>query len=421
MANAPRGRVRVLHVLEAVSSGCATHLCDLVASIRDVDHVVAVPTGQAGGRADEVAIAALREAGAEVTLIDMRRTPTHPDNLVALFRLVKLIRFVKPDVIHGHSSVGGALARVAAVAAPKTPTVWTPNGVLTSRGVLTIERALARITTATIAVSRSEAELICRNGLDKSDELLVIPNGIDLDHVPDPRPMRDTLRVPADAPLVGTVLRLAAQKAPLDFIDACQRISEIRPDTHFVLVGDGPLQDEVDARLTAWDHGGRFHRVPYLPDVSGLLGSCDVFMLLSRYEGGPYAPLEAMRAGVPVVLTNVVGNRDVVEDGVTGHLVAPGDAAAAADAVIHLLDSAEDRSLMAKAAYMRLYRLFDREIMGDAHSELYHRLAGVARAQATDSFPLSVDVPEQAGLVELPDEVRHEPRPELADSEGAHR
>ncbi|HVY08708.1 MAG TPA: glycosyltransferase [Mycobacteriales bacterium] len=390
--SAPRARLRVMHVLEAIFGGTATHLCDLVTVTRDVDHIVVVPSQRFGQRTDELAVQMLREAGAEVHVIDMRRTPTHPDNLFAFFRLVKLMHKTRPDVVHGHSSVGGALARAAALMVPRTPTVWTPNGLLTSSPVLTIERMLSRVTAATIAVSESEAELISRKGLDKCDEVLVIPNGIDLDHVPDPRPMRDILGIPEHAPVVGTVIRLVPQKAPLDFIDCCQKIHEARPDTHFVLVGDGPLQDQVDARLATWEHGGHFHQVPYLPDVSGLLEICDLFVMLSRYEGAPYAPLEAMRAGVPVILTDVVGSRDVVEDGATGILVQPGDSTAAANAAVRLLDSAEDRGLMSKAAYLRLYRVFDRELQGEAHSELYHRLAGVERVRTEEPFPSSVDV-----------------------------
>ena len=419
MSSARDGRIRVLHVLEAVSSGCATHLCDLVSVTRDVDHIVVVPSERVGGRTDGVAVATLREAGADVQFVDMRRSPTHLDNLRAYFRLKRLIRKTRPNIVHGHSSIGGALGRAAAPR--KLPTVWTPNGLLTTRAVLAIERRLARNTAATVAVSESEAKLMARKGLDKAGEVLVIPNGIDLDHTPDPRPMREMLGIPADAPVVGTVIRLVEQKAPLDFIDCCQKIHAARPDAHFVMVGDGPLQVEVDARLASWDHGGSFHQIPYLPDVSGVLEACDLFVMLSRYEGAPYAPLEAMRAGVPVILTNVVGSRDVIEDGASGHLVPAGDTEAAANAALHLLDSAEDRSMMAKAAYLRLYRLFDREIMGDAHSELYHRLAGVARGRVEEPFPASVDAPSRDELRELPTRSAPAPRAEVTDTQRARR
>lgn len=379
LASRDGSRVRVLHVLEAIFGGTALHLADIVQVVRDVDHIVVVPSQRHGGRTDQEAIESLRRSGADVHIIEMRRTPTHPDNLFAYFRLRKLMRKTRPDVVHGHSSIGGALARAAASAVPKTPTVWTPNGVLISRPVLAVERRLARRTTATVAVSPSEKSLIQQTGLDKSAEVVVIPNGINIDPVGEPLDVRALLDIPAGAPVIGTISRLVPQKSPLDFIACCQAIHEIRPDAHFVLIGDGPLQDEVDARLRTWDHRGHFHQIAGLSDAARALSSFDVFVLLSSYEGAPYAPLEAMRAGVPVVLTDVVGSRDVVEDGVSGYLVPIGDATAAAKAVLGLIDSPQHRSAMSRESYLRLYRLFDREQMGTSLSELYHRLAGVAR------------------------------------------
>ena len=167
------------------------------------------------------------------------------------------------------------------------------------------------------------------------------------------------------------------QKAPVDFVACCQQIHAARPDAHFIIVGDGPLKASMDAHLAQWEHRDHFHHVPYLPDAALAMGAFDVFMLLSRYEGAPYAPLEAMRAGVPVVLSDVVGNRDTVEDGITGHLVPPGDIQSAAAAAVGLLNSPADRAAMTKAAYKALYSTFDRELMGASLSRLYHRLAGI--------------------------------------------
>lgn len=399
MTTAASGRLRVMHVLEAIFGGTATHLCDLVSVTRDVDHIVVVPSQRFGHRTDELAVAMLREAGAEVHVIDMRRTPTHVDNLIAFFKLARLIRKSRPDVVHGHSSIGGALGRAAALVRPGTPTVWTPNGVLMSRPVLMIERLLARITSTTIAVSPSEEELIHSARLDKAAEVVTIANGIDLETAPEQIDLRAYLGIPDGVPVVGCVSRLVPQKAPLDFVACCRAIHAARPDTHFILVGDGELQSDVEAAVADWEHGGNFHHVPYMPGASRAIGSFDVFVMLSRYEGAPYAPLEAMRAGVPVVLTDVVGSRDAVEPGATGFLVAPGDVEAAARATVQLIDSPEDRSTMAKAGYLRLYGLFDREIMGASLSDLYHRLTGVDHDEverlAGGAAALDAPLPEQ--------------------------
>ncbi|HVY09122.1 MAG TPA: glycosyltransferase [Mycobacteriales bacterium] len=387
-----RDRVRVLHVLEAIFGGTARHLCDLVTVTRDIDHTVVIPSERFGSRTDTNAIARLEQAGAQVHVMDMRRAPQHPDNFVALTRLGRLIRQTRPDIVHGHSSIGGALARAAALAAPGTPAVWTPNGLLLSRPIVATEKLLARVTATTIAVSASEAEVMHAHKLGK--EIVVIPNGIDLEGTPEPLPLRETLGIPAGAPVVGTVARLVPQKAPVDFVLCCREIHEARPDTHFVIVGDGPLNESMQAALADWDHGGHFHHVPYLDDASLAMASFDVFVLLSRYEGAPYAPLEAMRFGVPVVLTDVVGNRDAVEDGITGYLVAPKDYSTAARRTLELLDSPADRAAMSKAAYKRLYSVFDRELMGEATSALYHRLAGREKVRVSPATSLEAEIRE---------------------------
>src|SRR5207253_2530716 len=104
----------------------------------------------------------------------------------------------------------------------------------------------------------------------------------------------------------------------------------------------GPRQRQLDREVGWTGLGSRFHQIAFLANVSASLGQLDVFVLASRFEGGPYAPLEAMRAGTPVVLSDVVGNRDVVEHRRSGLLVPPADAEALATAIAELLS---DRDL----------------------------------------------------------------------------
>src|SRR5690242_21839311 len=118
----------VLHVLEAIEHGTARHVIDVVGHARDVEHEVVVPPVRVGGLTDESAVGRMRAAGAVVHLLPMRRTPWAPRNAEALARLVALIRARRPEIVHGHSSIGGLLARVAATAT-RTPRCYTPNGV----------------------------------------------------------------------------------------------------------------------------------------------------------------------------------------------------------------------------------------------------------------------------------------------------
>jgi glycosyltransferase involved in cell wall biosynthesis len=191
---------------------------------------------------------------------------------------------------------------------------------------LRVERLLGRWTERLIAVSDSEADLAVRLRLIAPERVSVIPNGIELDSSQGVAvDLRDRLGLAKSTPLVGSVARLVPQKAPEVFVQACAVVARHLPDVEFVLIGAGPQQDLVDAEVERADLGERWHQIRVLPDAGRVLGQLSAFVLLSRFEGCPYTPLEAMRAGTPVVLSRVVGSRDIVEDRVSGLTVAPED------------------------------------------------------------------------------------------------
>ncbi len=366
----------VLQVLEALEGGTARHLVDLVRHAGGVRHEVVVPAERSAGVTDHDAVPAMAAAGATVHHLPMRRTPGEPANAVALVQLARLARRLQPDVVHAHSSLGGTLARVATW---RAPIVYTPHAMTTSRAYLAVERTLGRRAARVIAVSGSEGDLLCALGLVPPHRVVVIPNGIDLvPPAPDGRELRTLLGLPPATPLIGTVARLVPQKAPERFVAACGEVARRRPDVHFVLIGSGPLQGELDREVARLGLGPRFHQLPSLTDAAGVLGQLDVVTLLSRFEGGPYLPLEAMRAGTPVIVSDVTGNRDVVEDGVSGFVVGPGDAAATADRAVGLLERTGPRQAMVEAARRRLAERHDVRDMGRRTAELYRAVAGPA-------------------------------------------
>jgi glycosyltransferase involved in cell wall biosynthesis len=373
-------KVRVLHVLEALEGGTARHVVDLVRHTAGVDHHVAIPSRRPGRVTDEEAAGAIRDAGGEVHAVEMRRLPPHPRNAEASSALVRLRRRLQPALVHGHSSVGGALARLTTAAAP-TPVVYTPNGVAPSRAAIALERRLGRMTDQFVAVSESEGELVRRLALVPAHRIVVIPNGIELDVVPaTAASLRSLLGVPDGAPLVGSVARLVPQKAPEVFVRACALVGTRNVTAHFMLLGGGPLRSKVEDEIRRSGLGGRFHLVRAVPEASALLDQLDVFALASRFEGGPYAPLEAMRAGTPVVVTDVVGSRDTVVDRESGLLVPADDPVRLADAVIELLDDGALRERVVSRAHARLRERFDVRAMGRAHASLYEGLTAGRRS-----------------------------------------
>lgn len=370
----------VLHVLEAVGHGTGRHVVDLIRHCGEVRHHLVVPTlptsrGETGSATADLAAA----AGAHVHTVPMRRAPVHPDLLRAIVGVRALVRRLAPEVVHGHATVGGTVARLAA-AGTGVPTVYTPNGLHPSRPVRLAERALAPLTARLIAVSESEAALAAEIGCAPRGGTTVIPNGIDPDRVvPPPLDLRRALRVGEGARLVGFVGRLARQKAPEVLVEAAARLGGDRadPPVHLVLVGGGPDRDAVAAQVARLDARRWVHLLGHVRHAAGLLPQLDVLALPSRWEGGPYVPLEAFRAGTPVVVADVVGARDLVEDGRTGLVVPAGDPAALAAALQRLLADRRLAAECAEAAAAVLRARYDVRAMAARTALLYREIVGV--------------------------------------------
>lgn len=370
----PPPPVTVLHVVEALGAGVGRHVTDVVRYAEGVRHEVVAGSERSRWDTSDDPVARFEEAGAVVHRVEMRRTPHHPANALAVRAVQRLIARRRPAVVHGHSSIGGAVARIAAWRAP-VARVYTPHGVYPHRVAAATERVLGRRTDHLVAVSESERELVTTLGLVPPHRIRVVRNGIETTAPVTSRDLRAELGIPSGAPLVASVGRLERQKAPEEFVAAAAHLSRTMPDTHFLLVGAGPLADAVTDAVRADGVEERFHRLSHVADVGALMTQFDVFVLTSRYEGLPYVVLEAMRAGVPVVATDVVGTRDAVVHGVTGVLVPPDDAAAVADATRWMLTSPQTAASFGKAGAARVRERFDVTAMGAALGELYLRSA----------------------------------------------
>ena len=381
----------VLHVLEALEGGTARHVRDLVTHVEGVEHHVVVPPIRYGGVTDIAAVEVMSAAGAEVHRLDMRRAPASAANAAAVFALRRLLVRVAPDAVHGHSSVGGALARVAS-SSPLRPMgrgrvrprrIYTPNGIYPGAPAAAVERSLGPLTDCLVAVSESEARVVAARGIIPDDRVTVIPNGIDLSVIdlaatsgaPDADrvrgPLRERLDLDAHVPVVGFVGRLAAQKNPGLLVEAAALLRAEHPDLHTVIMGDGPLADELRAQVQQLSLTGVVHIIGHHHGAASVMSELDLLVLPSEYEGCPYAPLEAMRAGVPVVASDVVGNRDVVLHSRTGLLFPPGDARLLAAAISLVLGDDGLARRLTDAARERLAERFDVKAMARATAALY--------------------------------------------------
>jgi glycosyltransferase involved in cell wall biosynthesis len=214
------------------------------------------------------------------------------------------------------------------------------------------DRILAPLTHRAIAVSASTRDFLVRRRHVRADRVRLIWNGAPLaEFAPQGRDRRLAVRrdlgLRADAPVVGSIGRLSAQKGHRFLLDAARAVFAAVPDASLVLAGDGDQEGALRAQAAALGIASRVVFAGHRTDVPALLEAFDVFCISSTYEGTPLTLFEAMAAGKPIVSTAVDGCREVIEDGRTGLLVPPRDPEALAGALLRVLS---DRSLRASLA-----------------------------------------------------------------------
>ncbi|MCG6924586.1 MAG: glycosyltransferase [Acidobacteria bacterium] len=217
------------------------------------------------------------------------------------------------------------------------------------------DRALAPLIDHAIAVSHSTRDFLVRERFVPPDRVRLIWNGAPLDEFAPAGPergrgVRRELGLPEDGLVVGSIGRLNAQKGHRFLIEAAAPLCRQRSDLRVLVVGDGDLMDDLQQQAAGLGIADRVLFAGHRTDVPDLLAALDVFCISSLYEGTPLALFEAMAAGRAVVSTAVDGCREVLEDGVTGLLVPPGDAAALGTALDRVLADAGLRETLGREA-----------------------------------------------------------------------
>jgi glycosyltransferase involved in cell wall biosynthesis len=319
----------------------------------------------------------LDEAGVPVTVIGKR----HKLDPRAYWRLKSLVRKLAPDLVHTWLFAANAYGRWAAarcgvkrlIAAERCVDPWKV------RYQLAIDRYLARRTRRIVTNSQGVLDFYVRRGLP-ADKFTVIANGVDTPQVEQPatrQQLLDELGLPAGARLMGVVARLWRQKRIKDLIWATELLKRVRDDAHLLIVGDGPHRWRLTRYRDLVGITPRVHFLGHRDDVPRLMQHFDVLCLSSEYEGQSNAVMEAMSMGLPVVASDIPGNRDLVVPDQTGYLVPVGDRADFASYMNILLDDDELARRLGQAGQQRMREHFTVETMVQRYVDLYREvLAG---------------------------------------------
>jgi glycosyltransferase involved in cell wall biosynthesis len=266
-------------------------------------------------------------------------------DLGAVRRLRAWLQAVPGVVVHTHNANAHYHTVAATFGSPTARLVNTRHGMGASqprsRGEWLYRRAMAR-TDVVAAVCEAARARFAAQGVRPRAGLLAVPNGIRVDtfaaaHEERRAALRNVLGLAPGTRIIGTVGRLNPVKDQAMLLRAFARVHAEAADTALVLVGDGALRAELERQATASGAGESVHFLGDRSDVRQLLQGFDVFALSSLSEGYSMALLEACASGLPIVATDVGGNREIVADDRNGVLVPAADAQAMANAVLGLL------------------------------------------------------------------------------------
>jgi glycosyltransferase involved in cell wall biosynthesis len=369
-----------LRILELIVStdlgGGPAHVHELIARLPRPEFAVTV-AGPAGGPYGGM----FTESG--VRFVDLR---TDRLGYGPFLDVLRLIRQDGIDLVHSHGKGAGLYGRLAARRAG-IPSIHTFHGIHHAgypaglgRAYLALERGLARITQAIVHVSASQALEAAGLGLAPPERSHVIVNGIDAARVAGVAMTREaarrSLQLEPEALVIGTVARFDPVKALDVLLRAFAIVATAQPDARLVLLGEGPEASRLRSLAAALSIEARVRFPGFIAGASRLLPAFDLYASASRKEGLPLAFLEAMACGLAIAATRVPGHMDVVEQGVTGLLVASDDPRALGRAMRDLLAEPAGRSAMGQAGRQRIENRFAASRMAAATADLYRSVAG---------------------------------------------
>lgn len=313
-----------------------------------------------------------------------------PHDTAAIFELRAILRKIKPDIVHTHSSKAGILGRLAARAAGVPHIAHTFHGfgfnseqpVPVRTAYITAEKLCAAFCDRLIFVSRANMEEARALGLGKPEKYRLIRSGVKLSDYrlekPDRAGVRREMGFEENCPLALCVGNLKPQKNPLDFVRIAAEISRKVPQARFIFTGDGPMRAEAEQLARELGLAGKLAFPGWRDDTRRLMAAADIYMLASLWEGLPRSVVEALASGLPCAAYATDGVADILRDGENGFILPRKDIAGLAGKAADMLADAGLRALLAKNAAGTDLREFDIDYMVAQQEQLYKEMACIS-------------------------------------------
>lgn len=382
--------IRILRVIARLNmGGPAIHVSSLAAGLEPRGYETTLVAGSLARGEDSMAFLAERLDIPVRTIPELQREVSPIDDARSVRRMREIIRELRPHILHTHTAKAGAIARAAALvsgAARPAILVHTFHGhvlkgyfdPVRTAFFKKVERSLARVTDALVAVSPEVRDELVAAGIAPREKFSVIRLGIPLEErLGDATAGLDYRRlygISESAFVVGWVGRMTDVKDTDAVLEIVRAARDRGLEAVLVMVGDGP--DRVRLEQLAHDIGiarSTFF-VGYQPEVAGYYRLFDAFLLPSVNEGTPVSAIEALASGTPVVATRVGGVPDVVRDGEDGFLFEPGDTDGAAERLALLASDATLRSALGASGRERVLRRYSVSRLVEDVDRLYRSL-----------------------------------------------
>ncbi|MBN2038028.1 MAG: glycosyltransferase family 4 protein [Chitinispirillaceae bacterium] len=389
----PPQSLKVCHVITRLDLGGSAENTLLTAiGLRQRGHAVDLVCGKSENPASASEKQALGCGVRIVRMAELVRPISPIRDMLALVRLVIMMKRNRYDLLHTHTSKAGILGRIAGYIARVPLVVHTPHGHIFygyfSGPLTTVFTWLERIVTvgthALITLTGREKQDYLDRGIGRPERIHPVLSGIDLAPFLSLEPRRDECRAAIGlAPshfIAGTVARLVPVKNHAMIVDAAALLKDRCPDIRYVFIGDGELREPLTARIRSLDLADRLVMLGWRNDIAECLSMFDLFVMCSRNEGMGRAFVEAQACGVPVIGSRVGGVAETIKEDITGFLVDPHNPEELADKLTRLYTDRALLARMAAACRPHVDPAFGKEVMVEKIDCLYRRLCDERKA-----------------------------------------
>ena len=342
------GKIKILYLItQAEAGGAQRYIFDLATNLKNENYEVMVASGTTSDYHDKKSWLLTKADEKNIKsycLKNLVREINPLKDWLAYLEIKKLLKETQPDILHLNSSKAGVLGALAGRRIKIPKIIYTVHGFVFNEPMpswkkkfyLWAEKFSASAKDKFICVSEFDRQTGIKNKIAPAQNFITIHHGLNQFKLLEKNQARESLKLPKDKIVVGTIANFYPAKGLIYLIQAAKIVTEKFPEIIFRIIGFGQLEKKLRAEIASLNLeknillGGKAGAASYLK-------AFDLFVLSSVKEGFPFAILEAMSAGLPIVATQVGGVPEMIKDGLNGLVVPPAEPPKLAEAIIRLL------------------------------------------------------------------------------------